>query len=248
MSPREPSGEGALEVHFEPLAKSTASFEATRLIKHMILEGRLRPGQKLPAERELSESLGISRATVRESIKALVAMNVLETRHGSGTFVASLETKELLEPLVFVLSLAKRALADLFEVRLLLEPGTASLAAERASEDEIEKIWQCCAAIAAAETNEDILKLDLRLHELIAEATHNELLLSVLGSLSHLGIESRALTVELPGVAQQTRRDHERIVEAIRARRPAAARDAMRGHISNVEQAARSLVSPASDY
>src|SRR3954467_12838375 len=92
------------------------------------VDGRLSPGQRLPAERELSELLGISRPTLRETIRSLVSLNILQSRHGSGTYVAALDTAPLLEPLEFVMALNGRTVEELFEARLLLEPALAALA------------------------------------------------------------------------------------------------------------------------
>jgi len=102
------------DLEFQPLARRTYVAEAIRTIKDMILDGRLAPGQRLPPERSLSEALGVSRPTVREAIRSLQAMNILESRHGAGTFVASLSVEELLRPLQFVLSLAEGGLDHLF--------------------------------------------------------------------------------------------------------------------------------------
>lgn len=220
------------------VVRGSAAAEASRLIREMILSGALRPGDRLPAERELSEALGVSRPTIRESIRSLVAMNILESRHGSGTYVASLDTEELLEPLQFVIALAGRALDELFEARLLLEPSLAALAAERATEEEIAALRAC--AREGAEHRDDherLLALDLRLHRRIADAARNRLLLTFFNSLTGLGVESRAVTVELPGVAEHTGEDHARIVDAIAAHDPEAARCAMREHLERVAQA-----------
>ena len=90
------------DLEFQPLARRTYVAEAIRTIKDMILDGRLAPGQRLPPERSLSEALGVSRPTVREAIRSLQAMNILESRHGAGTFVASLNREGLLRPLAVV--------------------------------------------------------------------------------------------------------------------------------------------------
>jgi DNA-binding FadR family transcriptional regulator len=205
----------------------------------MILSGRLKPGEKLPSERELGESLGISRPTVRESIRSLVAMNILETVHGRGTYVASLDTEDLMQPLHFVLSMAWGALQELFEARLLLEPDIAALAAERATDAEIMELRNCVEQThAASHETEHLLDLDVRLHRLIAEASHNNLLLGLMTSLSSLGVESRAMTVQIPGLPQKTARDHAGIVEAIASRQPEVAREMMAKHLANVAAAA----------
>ena len=155
------------EPQFEPLARRTFVADAIRTIKDMILDGRLAPGQRLPSERALSEALEISRPTVREAIRSLQAMHILESRHGAGTFVASLSVEELLAPLQFVLSLADGGLEHLFEVRLLLEPGAAALAAERATPDAGAELRDCAARCRgnAVDDQDAMLLLDTELHE-----------------------------------------------------------------------------------
>jgi GntR family transcriptional repressor for pyruvate dehydrogenase complex len=225
---------------FARLPRTSVSADATQVIKELILSGRLQPGAKLPSERELGETLGISRPTMRESIRSLVAMNILVTEHGRGTYVASLDTEDLLQPLQFVLALASEALRELFEARLLLEPAIAALAAERASDEEIEELRRCAAeAHDHSTTDEHFLQLDIRLHRLIVDACHNKLLLGLMTSLSALGVESRAMTVQLPGLPQKTAADHAEIV-VIAARDPEAARQAMATHIRHVAGAAAS--------
>lgn len=224
---------------FVKLSRSSASRDATRVIKELIISGRLKPGDRLPSERELSEMLGISRPTVRESIHALVAMNILQTRHGYGTYVASLDTGELLQPLQFVLSMAKGALQELFEARLVLEPAIAAFAAQRASKEQISEMRRCVLESREQTRAEDeLIERDLELHRLIAEASGNQVLVSQLSSLHALGVESRALTVRLPNVAHETIAGHGRIVEAIASRRPGAARREMAHHLEQVAAAA----------
>jgi GntR family transcriptional repressor for pyruvate dehydrogenase complex len=228
------------DVEFQPLARRTYVAEAIRTIKDMILDGRLAPGQRLPPERSLSGALGVSRPTVREAIRSLQAMNILESRHGAGTFVASLSVEELLRPLQFVLSLAEGGLDHLFEVRLLLEPGAAALAAERASEEQVAGLRDC-AARAEAEAIPDaeaMLRLDTELHERIVEASANPLLQHLWAATSALGAESRAYTVRLPGVRPQTITEHHAIVDAITAGDAARAESAMREHITRIRDAA----------
>ena len=228
------------EVRFEPLARRSYAADTIRTIKDMILDGRLQPGQRLPAERALSEALGVSRPTVREAIRSLQAMNILESRHGAGTFVSSLSTEELLRPLQFVLSLAEGGLAHLLEVRLLLEPGAAALAAERATEEQIDGLRECAdrAEDATAEAPAAMLRLDTELHERIVKASGNPLLEHLWAATSALGVESRGYTVRLPGVVAHTIAEHQAIVDAIASRDPAAAEAAMVAHIRRIRDAA----------
>jgi DNA-binding FadR family transcriptional regulator len=191
-------------------------------------------------ERAVSEALGVSRPTVREAIRSLQAMNILESRHGSGTYVASLEVEELLGPLQFVLGLAEGGLAHLFEVRLLLEPGAAALAAERGS-DEDRAALRDCVARAEAEVPrrpEALLELDTELHDRIVRAAGNPLLEHLLAAMSALGQQSRTYTTGLPGVLERTLIEHAAIVDAICSRDPAAARAAMEAHIARIRDVA----------
>ena len=227
------------EPHFEPLARRTFVADAIRTIKDMILDGRLAPGQRLPSERALSEALGISRPTVREAIRSLQAMHILESRHGAGTFVASLSVEELLGPLQFVLSLADGGLEHLFEVRLLLEPGAAALAAERATSEEVGGLRDCAARAENAVDDPDaMLRLDTELHERIVRASGNPLLEHLLAATGALGAESRAYTARLPGVLGETIGEHAAIVEAIASGDAEAARAGMAAHIHRIRDAA----------
>jgi GntR family transcriptional repressor for pyruvate dehydrogenase complex len=235
------------EVSFERLQRHTVTADAIRLIKTMIGDGRLKPGQRLPSERALGEALGVSRTAIRESIRSLVAMNILESRQGSGTFVSSLDLEELLHPMQFVLGLSQAGLKQLFEVRLVLEPKAAALAAERGTDEQITAVRDCAArAEQSGHDHDRLLELDIELHRLVVEASDNDLLINIMASISALGVESRAHTVQIPGVAEQTLKDHTRIAEAMAARDPHAAREAMSTHIVNVRDAvAADGVAPA---
>ncbi|MEV4135806.1 FadR/GntR family transcriptional regulator [Dactylosporangium sp. NPDC049742] len=217
---------------FAKVERTSAATGAVRAIQQMIVDGRLAPGQRLPPERELSELLGISRPTLRETIRALVGLNILESRHGAGTFVAGLSTAALLEPMRFVMALNERTVEELFEARLLLEPALAGLAAQRATGEQV-------AAMRAAILGEDQVEADVLLHRLIAGASGNALLAAMLESLSGLGRSSRSMTSGRPGVHGRTAEDHEAIVAAVEARDPDAARRAMTAHLERIAAVAR---------
>jgi GntR family transcriptional repressor for pyruvate dehydrogenase complex len=224
---------------FRPLARTSFTADAVRTIKDMILDGRLEPGDRLPSERALSEALGVSRPTLREAIRSLQAMNILESRPGAGTFVSSLSVEELLRPLQFALALSDSALEHLFEVRVMLEPGAAALAAERADDDELELLRSCARrserpGISGAE----LVAVDIELHERIFVAARNPLLSRLLDSIGALSAESRGFTVGLPGVAAQTAGEHQRVVAAIADRDPERARAEMLAHVTRIRAAA----------
>lgn len=222
-----------MTAEFVPVQRSSAAAQAMRLIQEMIIDGRLAPGQRLPPERELSEMLRISRPTLRETIRSLVSLNILQSRHGSGTYVSELRTEALLEPLQFVLALSGRTVDELFEARLLLEPALAGLAAARADGDQV-------AAMRTALAEPDRIAADVALHGLIADASGNTLLATMLRTLSALGRASRAVTAARPGVLRRTAAEHKAIVEAIARHDAGAARAAMTEHLERIAAAAKS--------
>lgn len=224
---------------FRPLARTGFVADTIRTIKDMILDGRLRPGDRLPSERALSEALGVSRPTVREAIRSLQAMSIVESRPGSGTFVSSLSVEELLRPLQFALALSDFGLEHLFDVRLMLEPAAAAHAAERADEAQLERLRGCAARGRKPDLGaEEIVRIDAELHRCVAESAGNPLLERLLASIAALAEESRGYTVRLPGVAKRTADDHDRIVAAICARDPEGAGTAMSAHIARIRSAA----------
>ena len=216
---------------------------AIKALQEQILRGELKPAGRLPSERALSESLGLSRPTVREAVQALSAMNVLEARRGSGTYVSSLAVAELFEPLGFALELTNLTMRSLFEVRLALEPLAAELAAERASEDQREAFSELLLRGGRRPTRAQFLELDVELHELVVRAADNELLEAIARSLNALGRKSREMTVSRRGALSRAADEHRAIIAAILSRSPKAARSAMVTHLRNVratmEQASR---------
>jgi len=188
----------------------------------------------------LSEELGVSRPTVREAMQALATMKILDVRRGSGVYVAPLDLADLLHPLRFAIELNEPTLDSLFEVRLVLEPLAAGLAAERATNEEIDRLKVCVERSARSRiTLRRFAELDAELHRLIVEAARNGLLSNLIASLNLLSKQSRDRTVRQPGVPSATRRDHSAIVNAIADRNRDKAEAAMRHHIEQVRSAPR---------
>lgn len=219
-----------------PIRKSAVTGQALERIKEMILSGRFPAGSKLPPERELSSALRISRSSVREAIRALSHMNILEARHGQGTFVTSLSPELLIEPLRFVLSIDDELIFKVFETRKILEVGAAALAAPRIDEDELEELrTRYTALIESIDDLPRFLAEDFAMHEIIIRTARNELLTSLYASISSLLRESRMRTVRLPGVPAQTVIDHGEILRALEVRDTDACAEAMRRHLERVE-------------
>ena len=217
------------------MSRTPAASDAVAHIQQLVQRGELRPGERLPPERELARELGVSRSTLREAIRALVVMNILVSRHGDGTYVSSLEPALLSAPFTFALDAQPSLHGSLFEARRVLETACARLAAERIRDDEIAELER----LAATEGSdpEELIDRDVELHTAIARATHNPILLALMGSIGTLGLESRRDTAVLPGQATRTRRDHRAIIEALRRHAPDDAAAAMDAHLTSVERA-----------
>ncbi len=204
----------------------------------LIQQRHLGPGDRLPAERELAASMGVSRSSLREALRALAMMGVTEMRHGDGTYLTSLEPDALMRPVSLVLSLSDSGLAELFEARKLVEPGLAKLAAERISDAAAEELARCAASTHdVLEDPEAFMWADIELHAKIAQAARNAVLERLLESIAGMGIASRRRTGRLAPVRERSAHDHVDIATAIAAHDGDAAFAAMLRHLENVEQA-----------
>jgi GntR family transcriptional repressor for pyruvate dehydrogenase complex len=162
--------------------------EAIDKIRQMISSGELGPGDRLPPEHELAESLGVSRGSLREAVRALSHINVLDVRRGDGTYVASLQPRELLSGLVFAVELLQlRGLAEVLEVRRLLLPPAAALAAQRVTGVQLGQLRDIIAELETTDDSDRIATLHRRFQEIVGEATGNETLSSVLRALQLRG-------------------------------------------------------------
>ncbi len=235
MKPVEPLLGDPAPVEFRALKRVVVAADAMQTIKQMIVSGELRAGQRLPAERDLAVQLGVSRPSLREAIRALVALKILESRHGEGTFVSSLEPELLAEPIDFVLQVNELALQSLFEARRVLEAGVAALAAERATDLELADLENFARAGRAFLHDLDAhIEHDIEFHDRIRRAARSPILGSLLTSITALALESRRRSVASPRVRKQTTVDHEAIVRALKSRDADAAHAAMVEHLDHV--------------
>lgn len=222
---------------FRSIAKSAVAEGIVTQLLSMIREKQLRSGDKLPTERELAVMMGVSRPSLREALRALSVMGVIEQRHGSGIYVTALEPAKLVEHLDFVFALDDSTYLQLFETRKVLEPPICALAAQRITEQEIAQLEACLSRSRLGLTDyAAYLQADLDLHEIIANAANNPLLQRIMSSLRSLGTASRKRTAMLPGVVEQTIQDHQSIIQALREHQPTAAHLAMLAHLEHIEQ------------
>lgn len=212
--------------------------DAIARIQQMIVSGELQPGQRLPPEKELSESLGLSRNSLREAVKALELIRVLDVRRGDGTYVTSLEPTVLLEAVSFVVDMHHdRSLVDLLEVRRILEPASAVLATARASEQQIDELATLMVAVDDSTGVEDLVAHDLLFHSTIAAIGGNQYLSGLLDALSSKTVRVRVWRgLTQNGSVQRTLDEHAAIVDAIRRRDPQLVQSLVVAHVEGVER------------
>ena len=195
-------------------------------------------GDKLPSERQLCEIIGVSRPILREALKALQVMNIIDIRQGAGAFVKSLEPGEVVEHLDIVFHLDSSLYRDLYEARRMLETAVAGMAALNISDSEIEAIAENVREAASHINNEELfLQHDLELHEMIMKAAGNRIIPIFMQSINKLALLLRKQTNTKLHIRQNTIRDHELIIQALKKRNPGDVAEAMEKHITNVEKA-----------
>lgn len=235
-------------MNFQPIKPKKVSTQIAEQIRTSILAGEFAPGDKLPPERELAEMFGVSRPSVREALNVLASSGLVMSYQGGGTVVKSLVDSSSANPLSELIRLQKDRALDVIEVRKCMESWTSWYAAERALPDDIRRMEDIIAGmkqnLILKQPSED---LDANLHIIIARATHNVVWLHLMQNLFdamkefqqsvwravYLTIEDHQLLFE----------HHNTIVQAIKAKDPQAARDAMVNHLTFAEGRSSSYVS-----
>lgn len=232
-----------MAIEFTPVKTKRLYEGIVEQIKQLITGGELKPGDKLLAERELAEKLQVSRVSVREAIRSLEMLGFVEIRPGDGTFVRDTDTDDIIRPLAMFLAVERGSLLDMFEVRRIFETATASLAAERASAEEVERIGHLLEQMKESLNLQDSEKgeeFDTAFHYAVAEATHNSLLTKLFRTVSEefakaVSIARRQLFLDSTDNAQKIIDQHMCVFEAIRSHRASAAAEAMLEHLTYAE-------------
>lgn len=222
---------------FQPIKTKKIYEEIMEQIRRMMTRGDLQPGDRLPSERELAETLSVSRTSVREALTALGALGILDVRPGEGTFIRRRNDSETFEPLTVLLAVERNPEFQLMEVRRILETEAAALAAKRATPADLEKIEKALQVMKDADSVKGAVEADLRFHYTIAEATKNSVLLRIMNTVADLmhnnfRQDREALYVKL---TEQVLGEHEAIVKAIKDKNPDEAWARMLEHINNIE-------------
>jgi GntR family transcriptional repressor for pyruvate dehydrogenase complex len=218
--------------------RSTLPEEIADRLLNLIRDQELRPGDRLPAERELARRLGVSRPVLREALRALALMKVVDIRQGTGTYVTSLEPRQLISHLDFAFSSDTVALAKVFEARRVVESGNVRFAAQRLSDADLGRLAELLGELRdSLDDPQRFSELDIAFHDTICAAADNFMLAQFMTIIDTLGRVSRQRTGGRREVREVAADDHGRILEALRAHDPDSAERAMRGHLDHVEAA-----------
>jgi GntR family transcriptional repressor for pyruvate dehydrogenase complex len=212
--------------------------EAIDKIREMITAGELRPGDRLPSEAELGAQLGLSRSSLREAVKALSLINVLDVRRGDGTYVTSLDPGLLMDAMSFAIDFQHdRSVLYFLETRRILEPAATAMATSAMTDDEIAELSGLLDQVPGEPGVEELVANDLEFHSRIARGSGNPVLASLIESLSGRTQRARIWRGITQGSAvSATMDEHRAIVAAMADRRPEVAHARALIHIAGVEQ------------
>jgi GntR family transcriptional regulator, transcriptional repressor for pyruvate dehydrogenase complex len=226
---------------YKTLQPSRLYEQIVQQIEDSIVGGSLKPGDQLPPERELAQKFGVSRTAVREAVKVLREKGLVEAYSGRGTFIKNETSQATRQSLDLMLKFGQpEGSVNLVEVRGILEPEIAALAAARIQEAHLITMREAVAVMDRSLHDVDAyIEADLDFHLSLAEAASNPLILSLIDSIVGLLREQRMRIFYVDGGPQRGQSHHKRILEAMEERDPEKARDAMRAHLRQVREDSR---------
>ena len=226
----------SLKSDFEVVRKNKVYEEVAQQIERLILK-KLRPGDKLPSERELAEMLKVSRSSIRDAIRGLELRGLVEPRQGAGTIVRESAVEPLANPFANALKRRKEMVSELLDFRKMLEPPLAARAATHASADEILEMEEILQRQEAKQSQgEPAVAEDAEFHYSVALASGNGVVLKVLDIIMDLLRDTRERSLQVEGRPQKSLAGHRRILAAIKRHDAEGAKSAMRRHIEDVEE------------
>ncbi len=229
---------GREEPVYKAVRTSRLYQQIVQQIEESILKGALKPGDQLPAERELAQRFGVSRTAVREAVKALREKGLVEAFTGRGTFITDGTSQAIRQSLDLMVKIGQPdGSTHLAEVREILEPEIAALAATRVEEQHLATMREAVAVMDRSRHEPDaFIEADLDFHLSLAEAAANPLILSLIDSIVGLLREQRMRIFNVDGGPERGQFHHKRILDAIEQRAPEKARQAMRAHLQQIRQ------------
>jgi GntR family transcriptional regulator, transcriptional repressor for pyruvate dehydrogenase complex len=226
----------------EPVHRSRIYEEIIEQVQKLIRDGQLKPGDQLPPERTLAEIFKVSRASVREALRALEQRGLIEGKQGGGTFVRAPSAEALIQPLASALLASRRELVDILDVRQMLEPEIARRAAARATGEQLARMQQLLGRQREKVLRgESYVSEDSEFHYCLAVACDNAVLLELLNVIMDLLQESRATLLQSPERARRSLEGHRQILEAVQQRDPEAAYQATLAHVNDIRRGVETL-------
>ncbi len=219
----------------QPIKKTRLAEEVADRVRMLILDGTFPPGRQLPSERLLSERFGVSRGSIRDALRMLEMIGLLETRHGQGTFPHELTVDRLVAPLASVMTYRQDLRDELLDVRRMFEPAVARVAAVRATEEDFADLERILNAQRRKLKSGGLAIVeDTAFHAALARSTGNRVVMSNMSTLNDLLVESRKLALKQKGRSERSIQGHEAVVAALRCRDAGRAERAMYNHIDQI--------------
>lgn len=219
----------------QPIKRTRIPDEIANRLRAMIVDGSFKKDEPLPSERALAKRLRVSRSSVRDAIRRLEVIGLLETRHGQGTFLHELSVDNVVTPMASVLTFNRGRQDDLMDARRAFEPAVARMAATRATPAELDAIDRLLEEQRRkVKASEPTIGEDTAFHAALAQATHNPVIVGIMETLNHLLVESRQRSLERRGRSLQSLRGHEAVAEALRRHDADGAAAAMHFHIDQI--------------
>ncbi|MFD8542626.1 FadR/GntR family transcriptional regulator [Streptomyces sp. NPDC059649] len=218
-------------------------------LRHMIATGRLGPGERIPPEGELCEELGVSRGSLREAVRMLAALGVIEPRHGSGTYVSQLRPEDVIGSLSLTLELLPLSgLLEVYEIRRVLEVHVAAQAAARSTPETVRTLFALIEEMEATDDPTKASELDHRFHAEIARVGGSPTLVSLLAVFRARSRKYQVFTLpEGPELRSKSDDDHRVLATAIADRDPVAAAGAAQAHVAQTERWLRAFMPPVEE-
>ncbi len=227
---------GTTDVAFTAVRKTRLFEGVAQQIQRLIVDGRLKPGDLLPPERELAERFGVSRSSVRDAIRTLELVGLVVPRQGEGTVVADVSPEAVVTPIASILMRKRELIGELLDIRKMIEPPLAGRAALRASAEDIARLEDLLRRQREKmDRGEPAVEEDAEFHYQIALAAKNSVVRRVMDVLMKLLHDTRARSLQTHGRPERSLAGHKRILDAIKRRDAAGAERAVRRHVEEIE-------------
>lgn len=221
---------------FQTIKKTRVYEEVVKQLKELILSGELGPGEKLPSERDLAKEFGVSRVSIRQALTVLETLGLIERKVGGGTFSVAEKLDFEIDPMLEMIMKNKDQLKEPLEIRRILEPSLAQLAAERATEEDIRILEDSLKKQKKLiEKGELIIEEDSRFHYYLAKAAKNEIALKIVEVIHDMIWQTREKSIKARQGSELSYRGHQRILRAVKTRNGEKAFNAMLDHLEEVE-------------